>query len=250
MRKQIVAGNWKMNTTLSEGINLAKDVNKLVESNPSEVIVIVAPPFIHLTEISKLLTRVFLSAQNCASESKGAYTGEVSVDMIKSTGAQYVIIGHSERRSYFHEDNETLFKKAKLAIDQDLIPIFCCGEQLSERESCKHFDTVKKQLDESVFKFNEIQFRKLVIAYEPVWAIGTGVNATPEQAQEMHKFIRELINKQYDEHTAEDTTILYGGSCKPSNARDLFKNPDVDGGLIGGASLQANDFMAIVQSVR
>jgi triosephosphate isomerase len=239
-----------MNTTLSEGINLAKDVNRLVESNPSDVVVIVAPPFTHFTEINKSLTRVFLSAQNCASESKGAYTGEVSVEMIKSTGAQYVIIGHSERRCYFHEDNETLFKKTKLAIDQDLIPIFCCGEQLSERKSCKHFDTVKKQLDESVFKFDEIQFRKLVIAYEPVWAIGTGVNATPEQAQEMHKFIRELIKKQYDEHTAEDTTILYGGSCKPSNARDLFKNPDVDGGLIGGASLQANDFIAIVQSVR
>jgi triosephosphate isomerase len=250
MRKQIVAGNWKMNTTLSEGINLAKEVNRLVESNPSDVVVIVAPPFIHLTEISKLLTRVFLSAQNCAYESKGSYTGEVSVEMIKSAGAQYVIIGHSERRCYFHEDNETLFKKTKLAIDQDLIPIFCCGEQLNERESCRHFDTVKKQLDESVFKFDETQFRKLVIAYEPVWAIGTGVNATPEQAQEMHKFIRELIKKQYDGHTAEDTTILYGGSCKPSNARELFENPDVDGGLIGGASLQANDFMAIVQSVR
>jgi triosephosphate isomerase len=250
MRKQIVAGNWKMNTTLSEGINLARDVNSLVENNPSEVVVVVAPPFIHLSEISKLLTRVFLSAQNCASESKGAYTGEVSVEMIKSAGAQYVIIGHSERRCYFHENNETLFKKAKLAVDQDLIPIFCCGEQLSERESNRHFETVEKQLDESVFKFDETQFRKIVIAYEPVWAIGTGVNATPEQAQEMHKFIRELIRKQYDGRTAEETTILYGGSCKPSNARDLFRNPDVDGGLIGGASLQANDFMDIVHSVR
>jgi len=249
MRKKIVAGNWKMNTTLSEGIELAREVNYLVENNPSDVIVVVAPPFIHLTEIRKLLTRVYLSAQNCASESKGAYTGEVSVEMIKSTGAQYVIIGHSERRSYFKEDNETLLKKTKLALDQELIPIFCCGEQLSEREADKHFITVKKQLDETIFRFDEKQFRKIVIAYEPVWAIGTGVNATPEQAQEMHGFIRELITRKFNKQVAEETSILYGGSCKPSNARELFYNPDVDGGLIGGASLQANDFMGIIKSV-
>jgi triosephosphate isomerase (TIM) len=249
MRKKIVAGNWKMNTTLSEGIELAREVNNLVENNPSDVIVVVAPPFIHLAEIRKLLTRVYLSAQNCASESKGAYTGEVSVEMIKSTGAQYVIIGHSERRSYFKEDNETLLKKTKLALDQELIPIFCCGEQLSERESGKHFSTVKNQLDETIFRFDEKHFRNIVIAYEPVWAIGTGVNATPEQAQEMHRFIRELITKKFNNQVAEETTILYGGSCKPSNARELFDNADVDGGLIGGASLQANDFMAIVKSI-
>jgi len=249
MRKKIVAGNWKMNTTLSEGIELAREVNKLVENNPTNVTVIVAPPFIHLAEIKKLLTRVYLSAQNCASESRGAYTGEVSVEMIKSTGAQYVIIGHSERRSYFKEDNETLLKKTKLALDQELIPIFCCGEQLSEREAGKHFTTVKKQLDETIFRFDEKQFRKIIVAYEPVWAIGTGVNATPEQAQEMHRFIRELITKKFNEQFAEETTILYGGSCKPSNAKELFNNPDVDGGLIGGASLQANDFMGIIKSV-
>jgi len=248
MRKKIVAGNWKMNTTLSEGIELARQVNSLVENNPSDVTVVVAPPFIHLAEIRKLLTNVYLAAQNCASESRGAFTGEVSVEMIKSTGAQYVIIGHSERRSYFKEDNDTLFKKTKLAIDQELIPIFCCGEQLSEREAGKYFSTVKDQLDETIFKFDERQFRKIVIAYEPVWAIGTGVNATPQQAQEMHKFIRELIAKKFNESLAEDTTILYGGSCKPSNAKELFDNPDVDGGLIGGASLQAGDFMAIIQS--
>jgi triosephosphate isomerase len=197
MRKKIVAGNWKMNTTLAEGIDLAKDVNRRVENNPSDVIVVVAPPFIHLYEISKLLTKVFLSAQNCAYESSGAYTGEVSVEMIKSAGAQYVIIGHSERRSYFHEDNESLYKKSKLAIDQELIPIFCCGEQLSERESNKHFDTVKKQLEETVFRFNKMQFSKLIIAYEPVWAIGTGVNATPEQAQEMPlSFMEAAVNPQ------------------------------------------------------
>ena len=249
MRKKIVAGNWKMNTTLSEGIELARQVNSLVENNPSDVTVVVAPPFIHLAEIRKLLTNVYLAAQNCASESRGAFTGEVSVEMIKSTGAQYVIIGHSERRSYFKEDNDTLFKKTKLAIDQELIPIFCCGEQLSEREVGKYFSTVKDQLDETIFKFDERQFRKIVIAYEPVWAIGTGVNATPQQAQEMHKFIRELITKKFNESLAEDTTILYGGSCKPSNAKELFDNPDVDGGLIGGASLQAGDFMAIIQSI-
>jgi triosephosphate isomerase len=249
MRKKIVAGNWKMNTTLADGIKLAKDVDSMVEKIPTGTTVIVAPPFTHLADISKLLTKVYLSAQNCASESSGAYTGEISVGMIRSTGASHVIIGHSERRTYFREDNVTLFKKTKLAIEHDLIPIFCCGEILSEREANIHFDVVKKQLDETIFQFDKAQFSKLVIAYEPVWAIGTGVNATPEQAQEMHKYIRELIRKKYDDQTAEDTTILYGGSCKPSNASDLFKNVDVDGGLIGGASLNANDFMAIIQSV-
>jgi triosephosphate isomerase len=249
MRKKIVAGNWKMNTALTDGIKLAKDVNHLVEKNPTKTIVVVAPPFTHLSEISKLLTKVFLSAQNCASEPRGAFTGEVSVEMIKSTGANWVIIGHSERRTYFREDNATLFKKTKLTIDAELIPIFCCGEILSEREAGVHFDTVRTQMVETIFKLDKAQFSKLVIAYEPVWAIGTGVNATPEQAQEMHKFIRDLIKEQYGAQTAEDTTILYGGSCKSSNARDLFKNHDVDGGLIGGASLNADEFMAIVQSV-
>jgi len=249
MRKKIVAGNWKMNTTLADGVKLATDVNNLAEKNPTKTIVIVAPPFTHLSEIAKLLTKVHLSAQNCASESSGAYTGEVSVGMIKSAGAGYVIIGHSERRTYFREDNEALFKKTELALDLNLVPIFCCGEVLSEREACVHFDIVKKQLDETIFKFDKVRFSKLVVAYEPVWAIGTGVNATPEQAQEMHKYIRELIRGKYDLQTAENTTILYGGSCKPSNAGDLFKNNDVDGGLIGGASLNAADFMAIVKSI-
>ncbi len=238
-----------MNTTLADGIKLATDVNNLVEKNPTKTTVIVAPPFTHLSEIGKLLTKVLLSAQNCASEASGAYTGEVSVGMIKSAGAGYVIIGHSERRTYFREDNDTLLKKTQLTLDLDLIPIFCCGEILSEREARIHFDIVKKQLDETIFKFDKDRFSKLIIAYEPVWAIGTGVNATPGQAQEMHKYIRELIREKYDSQTAEDTTILYGGSCKPSNAGDLFKNIDVDGGLIGGASLNAADFMAIVQSV-
>jgi len=249
MRRKIVAGNWKMNTTLADGIKLAKEVENLVAKNPTKTTVIVAPPFTHLSEIGKLLTKVFLSAQNCSSEAKGAYTGEVSVEMIKSTGAKYAIIGHSERRTYFAEDNMTLYNKVKLALDADLIPIFCCGEILSERNTCIYFDTVRTQLEETVFRLEKAQFSKLIIAYEPVWAIGTGVNATPEQAQEMHKFIRDLIKEKYDAQTAEDTSILYGGSCKPSNAGDLFKNHDVDGGLIGGASLNSNDFLAIVQSV-
>jgi triosephosphate isomerase len=249
MRKKIVAGNWKMNTALVDGIKLAKDVNSLVEKDPAKAIVIVAPPFTHLAEISRLLTKVSLSAQNCSSEPKGAFTGEVSVEMIKSAGAKYVIIGHSERRSYFAEDNPTLLSKVKLALGADLTPIFCCGEILSERNACVHFDTVKTQLEETVFKLDNAQFEKIVIAYEPVWAIGTGVNATPEQAEEMHGFIRDLIKDKHGSQTAEDTSIIYGGSCKPSNAADLFRNKNVDGGLIGGASLNSSDFIAIVKSV-
>lgn len=249
MRKKIVAGNWKMNTTLDEGLHLAKEVNRLVENDPDDVVVIVAPPFIHLTEMKKVLTVVSLSAQNCASEAKGAFTGEVSAEMIKSVGAQYVIIGHSERRSLFEEEDETLLKKVRLGLGADLIPIFCCGEKLSEREKGKHFKTVQEQLASTLFKLEEKNFREIVIAYEPVWAIGTGLNASPEQAQEMHEFIRGLIEQNYDHATADATSILYGGSCKPANAKELFDNPDVDGGLIGGASLNANDFFAIVKSI-
>jgi triosephosphate isomerase len=248
MRKKIVAGNWKMNTTLNEGLQLAMEVNNLVENNPGEGIVIVAPPFIHLSEIKKVLTVVYLSAQNCASETKGAFTGEVSTGMIKSTGAQYVIIGHSERRTLFGEDDETLFKKVGLALESELIPIFCCGEKLSQREEGKHFRTVQEQLASTLFKLDEKNFRKIIIAYEPVWAIGTGLNATPEQAQEMHEFIRGLIEQNYNRDISDATSILYGGSCKPSNAKELFDNPDVDGGLIGGASLNAGDFFEIVKS--
>jgi triosephosphate isomerase len=249
MRRKIVAGNWKMNTTIEEGLQLAGEVNRLVENNPGDVVVIIAPPFVHLTEINKVLTVVSLSAQNCAAENKGAYTGEVSAAMIKSTGAQYVIIGHSERRTLFREDDETLLKKVKLALECDLIPIFCCGEKISEREKGEHFKTVQSQLTSTLFTLEEEDFRKIIIAYEPVWAIGTGLNATPEQAQEMHEFIRGLIEQNYNRDISVETSILYGGSCKPSNARELFDNPDVDGGLIGGASLNANDFFAIVSSI-
>ncbi len=249
MRKKIVAGNWKMNTTLDEGLQLAKEVNRMVENDQDDVIVIIAPPFIHLTEIKKILTTVYLSSQNCASEKKGAFTGEISAEMIKSAGAEYVIIGHSERRTLFNEEDETLLKKVKLALENDLIPIFCCGERISEREAGNHFTTVQKQLTSTLSKLGKDDFGKVIIAYEPVWAIGTGLNATPEQAQEMHQFIRGLIEQNFGKTTSEMTSILYGGSCKPSNAKELFDNPDVDGGLIGGASLNANDFFAVIKSI-
>jgi triosephosphate isomerase len=248
MRKLIVAGNWKMNKTLEEGMELAEAVNDFFEKNPTQVEVIIAPPFIHLADAARRVTAIGLSAQNCASEPGGAYTGEVSAGMIRSTGARYVIIGHSERRTYFGEGDSLLYRKIKLALEKDLIPIYCCGEVLSEREAGKHFSVVRKQVETALFQLEDEEIGRLIIAYEPVWAIGTGVNASPAQAQEMHAFIRELIREKYGDGPAENMTILYGGSCKPGNAAELFANPDVDGGLIGGASLSAEDFIAIVQS--
>lgn len=247
MRKLIVAGNWKMNTTVEEGVNLAKDV-AAIGSKINDVTLIVAPPFSHLTEVKKVLGDVKLSAQNCASEENGAYTGEVSPAMVKSTGAEYVIIGHSERRAYYGETNDVLHKKVWLALQNDLLPIYCCGETLEERESGKLYDIIKAQIVDGLFRLSEEDFKKIVIAYEPVWAIGTGKVATPEQAQEMHKFIRDVIAEKYGQAVADETTLLYGGSCKPSNAKELFSNPDVDGGLIGGASLKAQDFIDIAKS--
>jgi triosephosphate isomerase len=248
MRQKIVAGNWKMNTNLKDGIELALAVNDLAAEKKSDALVIVAPPYIHLSEVNKILDNVKLSAQNCAAETSGAFTGEISVDMIKSTGAEFVIIGHSERRAYYHEDDQILAKKTDLALAGGLIPIFCIGEELSQRESGKHFDVVKSQLEKGVFHLDESQFSKIVVAYEPVWAIGTGVTASSDQAQEMHKFIRDVIAAKYSDELADSITILYGGSCKPSNAAELFANPDVDGGLIGGASLKAEDFLQIVNA--
>lgn len=249
MRKKIVAGNWKMNKTLDEGIQLAIEVNNKLDRN--DVTVVLCTPFIHLTEVKKVLNKsnLFLGAQNCASEESGAYTGEVSAAMVKSTGADYVIIGHSERRTYYHETDEILNKKVKLALKHNLIPIFCCGELLEERNKNIHFEVVQNQLKKGLFDLSAEDFGKIVIAYEPVWAIGTGVVATPEQAQEMHSMIREFVAKNYNKEIAENLTILYGGSCKASNARDLFKNPDVDGGLIGGASLIADEFIGIVNAI-
>ena len=237
MRKKIVAGNWKMNKTLQEGIELAKEVNSKVKAaNAKDVKVIIGTPFIHLAEVSKLVDPavVAVSAQNCATEVSGAYTGEVSAAMVASTGSQYVILGHSERRSYYGETDEILVKKVQRALENNLDVIFCVGEVLAEREAGKHFEVVKSQ------------FTHIVVAYEPVWAIGTGKTATSAQAGEMHAFIRKTIADKYGKEVADNTSILYGGSCNPKNADELFSQADVDGGLIGGASLKADDFMAII----
>lgn len=246
MRQKIVAGNWKMNTTLQEGVKLAQEVEALASGVNNGAKVILCTPFIHLTEVKKVIKKVLLGAQNCASEVSGAFTGEVSASMVKSTGAEYVIIGHSERRAYYHEDDALLYKKVQLVLANGLTPIFCIGELLSEREANKHFDVVKSQLEKGLFGLSEADFKKIVLAYEPVWAIGTGKTATSAQAQEIHKFIRDTVAAKYGKTVADDVSILYGGSCKASNAKELFANPDVDGGLIGGAALVANDFLGII----
>ncbi len=252
MRKKIVAGNWKMNMDLSEGLKFAVSVEKHFRENPSDKAqVILCTPFIHLAGVAEILKngKVALGAQNCASEASGAFTGEVSAYMVKSTGAEYVIIGHSERRSYYHEDDKLLSKKTLLAINSGLKVIFCCGEVQNEREEGKHFLVVKRQLEEGLFSLTEEQMDKIVLAYEPVWAIGTGLTASPDQAQEMHKYIRDLVRDKYGNNCAKKLPVLYGGSCKPSNAAEIFSKPDVDGGLIGGASLKKEDFAAIVEAI-
>jgi triosephosphate isomerase len=253
MRKKIVAGNWKMNMDLAEGLKFAGSIEKHFKDNPSgKALVILCTPYIHLAGAHDILKRgkVALGAQNCASEASGAYTGEISAWMVKSTGAEYVIIGHSERRSYYHEDDKLLNKKTLLAINSGLKVIFCCGEVQSERESGKHFLVVKRQLEEGLFTLSEEQMDMIVLAYEPVWAIGTGLTATPEQAQEMHKYIRDMVKEKYGNDCAKKLPILYGGSCKPSNATEIFSKPDVDGGLIGGAALKKEDFAAIVEALQ
>jgi len=248
MRKKIVAGNWKMNTLLKDGMELAKAVEKLEKEKTSDALVIIAPPFTHLSRVNELIEGVKLGAQNCASEEAGAFTGEVSPDMLKSVGAEYVILGHSERRAYYGEGDELLNKKTKLALAKGLKAIFCCGEVLEEREGGKLFDVIRRQITVGLKDLSKEEMAEVVIAYEPVWAIGTGVVASPQQAQEMHKFIRDLLAELFDNEVADNMTILYGGSCKPSNAAELFANPDVDGGLIGGASLKAEDFLGIVNA--
>lgn len=247
MRQKIVAGNWKMNTLLHEGLELAKAVEATSKNKENDAIVIIAPPYTHLAKVREVIGDVKLSAQNCSDEESGAFTGEVSADMLRSSGVEYVILGHSERRSYYNEDNKTLNKKLKLSLSRGLLPIYCCGELLEERESGKLFDVIREQLAVGLEGLSVEDMKKVVIAYEPVWAIGTGVTASPEQAQEMHKFIRDLIAELFSE-VADSTSLLYGGSCKPSNASELFSKPDVDGGLIGGASLKAEDFIQIVNS--
>lgn len=250
MRQKIVAGNWKMNKTLEEGLELIKAV--LDKSEKPKGAVVFATPFIHLKDAAKLLKvrRGFhLAAQNCHHEEKGAYTGEVSADMLVSAGAEYVIIGHSERRQYFKESNAQLAQKVNLALSRNLRPIFCCGEPLAVREEGRHVAYVAKQLKASLFHLSETQFRQVVLAYEPIWAIGTGRTATSAQAQDMHAAIRTLIAKKYGKAVADDTSILYGGSANAQNASELFSQPDVDGGLIGGASLKPDDFVTIINAM-
>ena len=248
MRKNIVAGNWKMNKTLQEGVQLAKDVKDKVNAAGSvSCQVILGTPFIHIAEVVKIAgDKISVAAQNSAAEASGAYTGEVSAIMVKSTGAEYVILGHSERRTYYGETDALLNKKTGLALESGLKPIFCIGEVLAERESDSHFEVVKRQLNDGLFSFSAEEFGNIILAYEPVWAIGTGKTATSEQAQEMHAFIRKTVAEKYGQAVAENTSILYGGSCNENNARELFANPDVDGGLIGGASLVADKFIQII----
>ena len=246
MRKKIVAGNWKMNTLPAEGVELAKGVAAGKRDVCDCVNFIVCPPFTHLASVIETLKNsdVKVGAQDCATEAKGAYTGEVSAQMIAALGCEYVILGHSERRQYYGETSETLNKKMARAYENNLTPIYCVGENLEEREAGRHFDVVKAQIEEVVFNLSEEQFAKLVIAYEPVWAIGTGKTATADQAEEIHAYIREVLRSKFGA-AAEECSILYGGSCKPSNAGEIFSKPNVDGGLIGGAALKAEDFLAI-----
>jgi triosephosphate isomerase len=251
MRKKIVAGNWKCNTTLQEGVQLAKSVNELVaKEGAADVVVVLGTPFTHITSVVSAVdtNRIGVAAQNCAAEAKGAFTGEVSAAMVKSTGAEYVILGHSERREYYGETSAILNKKVALALENGLTPIYCCGEALEVRNANTQNDFVKTQLDETIFTLSADDFKKIVIAYEPIWAIGTGVTASTEQAQEMLAFIRGLIAEKYGKEIAEETSILYGGSCNAKNAPELFAQPDIDGGLIGGASLKAEDFLAIINA--
>lgn len=238
-----------MNTTLEEGVELANQINSLLKGKTVNCDVVVCVPFTHLTSVNAVLEPelVKLGAENCSEHEKGAYTGEVSAAMVKSTGATHVILGHSERRQYFGENNEQLLAKTKLALANGLTPIFCVGEVLEERENGTYNDVVKGQV-EALFELSAEDFGKIIIAYEPVWAIGTGKTATAEQAQDMHAHIRKVVEDKYGKQVAEDTSILYGGSCKPTNAKELFAKPDVDGGLIGGAALQAESFLGIIEA--
>lgn len=249
-RLKIAAGNWKMNNNYEAGIELTRAL--VNQSQTSEHLMILGTPFIHLKAVSELIAdsaHIKLAAQNCHQAAKGAYTGETSIEMLKSVGVDYVILGHSERRMYFKETNELLVEKVNAVLENGLLPIFCCGEALDIREAGTHETFVANQLRESLFHLSAEDFSKVVIAYEPIWAIGTGVTASPEQAQDMHRIIRLLIAQQYGKKIAEETSILYGGSVKPTNAKDLFAQEDVDGGLVGGASLKAADFMAIYDAL-
>lgn len=250
MRKKIVAGNWKMNLDYAEGVSLFSEiVNMVKDEQKGEQLAVICAPFIHLNSLSKLGGAIVkIGAQNCHQNESGAFTGEISAKMIKSVGCEYVIIGHSERRQYFAESDELLAAKTLTALKNNLIPIFCIGETLDERNNGSYFEVIKTQLTGGVFGLSTEEFSKVVLAYEPVWAIGTGLTATSEQAQEVHAYIRKEIAAKYGEELAESTTILYGGSCNPKNAAELFAQKDIDGGLIGGASLKSRDFVDIVKT--
>lgn len=251
MRKKIVAGNWKMNLNLNEGIELAKELKNVLDADKPNCDVVICTPFIHLASITPLVGDLIgVGAENCADKELGAYTGEVSAAMVASTGAKYVILGHSERRAYYHETSEILKDKVELALANKLTPIFCIGEVLEEREANKQNEVVKKQITDALFNLSAEDFSKIVLAYEPVWAIGTGKTASPEQAQEIHAYIRSVVAEKYGKEVADNTSILYGGSCNPSNAKELFANPDVDGGLIGGASLKAENFKGVIDGFK
>lgn len=250
MRQKIVAGNWKMNKNAEETEDLLNDlIDKLPQDIDAQIIV--APTFINLASAVDHLefTNIAVAAQNMHQNENGAYTGEVSADMLKSIGVNIVILGHSERRAYFHETDTILAQKVTTALKHDMTVIFCFGEELKDRQNNQHFNVVENQLRDGLFHIENNDWEKIILAYEPVWAIGTGETASPEQAQEMHEFIRETIRKRFGSTIAEEVSILYGGSVKPENAREIFSKPDVDGGLIGGAALKASDFAAIVNSI-
>lgn len=252
MRKKIVAANWKMNLDLNDGATLVNDVFKGLPILSERNQVVIAPPYLHLTQTAEQLTGmldVHLGAQNCHSEASGAYTGEISASMLKSADVAYVIIGHSERREYFKEDDATVAKKVNQALSNELQVIFCCGEPLDIRDAETQNAYVENQVKEGLFHLGENHFKNIVIAYEPIWAIGTGRTASSAQAQDMHAHIRSVVRARYGEAVADNTSILYGGSCKPSNAAELFACPDVDGGLIGGASLKASEFLGIINAM-
>jgi len=250
MRKNIVAANWKMNLNREEGIKLVEDVISLLPSD-NDVEVVFSPSFLYLYKVNKMCADYnFLqtSSQNINDNESGAFTGEISAKMVSSLNVKYTILGHSERREYFNESNKQLKEKVDLSLKNNLKIIFCCGETLNQRESGIHFDWIKQQLTESVFHLSEESFTKIVIAYEPIWAIGTGVTASSDQSEEIHQFIRKLISEKYNESIAQNTSILYGGSCNPTNAKELFSKENIDGGLIGGASLNAESFVEIIKS--
>ncbi len=247
MRKRIVAGNWKMNMNNSDAQALFESLNTTKTVSSTEIII--APPSLYLSEFaSKKCKQIYLAAQNCSDNENGAYTGEISASMLYSIGVKYCLVGHSERRQYQKESDLLLKQKVNALLKNKVIPIFCCGENLDKRKSGDFYQVIQGQIENSLFHLTDSQIKEVVIAYEPIWAIGTGVTASSGQAQEIHAFIRSLLVEKYSLQTADEISILYGGSCKASNAKELFMNRDVDGGLIGGAALDADSFSAIIES--